>query len=572
VTVIAVNGTVVFDPDAPASEMCAPSQISFNITFDRTLFAGSAFVVSTPGVTSGDCYSPVSGSSISSLYLPNMINNFTASFSEGSILDNFDSSKVTFTLLHDMFERIPYVIVVDRSNLLRRSCSTNTTFIVTASPLNQGTAQVGALRRVESFPKKCFSFYSSLNFSNPFQQFPNGVNFSLYLAFQFSSDTTITIALPGFTNKMGAYGLNPTVENATDYVGVGSNAQLCNLTWSSNFSWAGQWLEGDPANNFRDSQIVLTALGNYMFNQWFWVNIDKACNHLVPVCGAVKNSSAFTVSVTSDYFYTETFPITVSNAIGAGCDALSKCNGNGRCDFCTSTCECFDGFGSAVDRSYAVVNDFKADCSSRVCPVGKSVGNLLVFGNSTSSSTHRPMECSNNGVCDRSKGVCKCNSGFEGANCGRMVCPGTPTKCSGRGRCISMRRLARYANALPLTRKTVEYVYEFNDTTWDADIGHACLCDSSWKVGLGQNETQQAEYFGPACQFRHCATGDDPFTLHVDETDCEGKAMTGGTEVGLAGNKCHVDCSNRGLCDYNTGLCKCFAGYTGHNCGMYSFR
>jgi len=131
---------------------------------------------------------------------------------------------------------------------------------VTATALNQGTAQVGSLRRLETFPKKCFSFYSSLNFSNPFQQFPNGVNLSLYLAFQFSSDTTVTIALPGFTNKMGAYGLNPTVENATDYVGVGSNAPLCNLTWSSNFSWAGQWLEGDPSNNFRDSQIVLTAL------------------------------------------------------------------------------------------------------------------------------------------------------------------------------------------------------------------------------------------------------------------------------------------------------------------------
>ena len=82
---------------------------------------------------------------------------------------------------------------------------------------------------------------------------------------------------------------------------------------------------------------------------------------------------------------------------------------------------------------------------------------------------------------------------------------------------------------------SVEYVHQFNDTTWDADFGHMCLCDSSWKVlhtytcyyiqlqnnasimhvfkvGLGCNQTQQAEYFGPACQYRHCPTGDDPAT------------------------------------------------------------
>lgn len=99
--------------------------------------------------------------------------------------------------------------------------------------------------------------------------------------------------------------------------------------------------------------------------------------------------------------------------------------------------------------------------------------------------------------------------------------------------------LFRFSNALPLSMSTVEYVHQFNDSTWDADFGHMCLCDSSWKVcnptsssstlyesitnpiyasrcgikvGLGSNQTQQAEYFGPACQYRHCPTGDDPMT------------------------------------------------------------
>jgi hypothetical protein len=63
--------------------------------------------------------------------------------------------------------------------------------------------------------------FSVLFFAQLHQQFPNGINLTLYLAIQFASDMTIKVALPGFTNNMGAYGLNPTVENATDYVGAG---------------------------------------------------------------------------------------------------------------------------------------------------------------------------------------------------------------------------------------------------------------------------------------------------------------------------------------------------------------
>ena len=68
----------------------------------------------------------------------------------------------------------------------------------------------------------------------------------------------------------------------------------------------------------------------------------------------------------------------------------------------------------------------------------------------------------------------------------------------------------RFSNALPLNLVSVDYVHVFNESTWDADLGHMCLCDSSWSVGLQVNQTQQAEYFGPACQYRHCPTGDDP--------------------------------------------------------------
>lgn len=56
----------------------------------------------------------------------------------------------------------------------------------------------------------------------------------------------------------------------------------------------------------------------------------------------------------------------------------------------------------------------------------------------------------------------------------------------------------------------------------------------------------------------------------VDETDCSGKTAPGGFGVGAAGNECHVDCSNRGICDYSSDDCSCFSGFYGSNCASLS--
>lgn len=98
---------------------------------------------------------------------------------------------------------------------------------------------------------------------------------------------------------------------------------------------------------------------------------------------------------------------------------------------------------------------------------------------------------------------------------------------------MSMKQLARTTEALPLGPNTF---YEGNEVsfitvyhcislyaitgliplflifhlrtlqqdsdTWDEDKVYGCVCDSSWSVGLREEETQEPEWFGPDCSRR----------------------------------------------------------------------
>jgi len=235
------------------------------------------------------------------------------------------------------------------------------------------------------------------------------------------------------------------------------------------------------------------------------------------------------------------------------CSMLSSCNGHGTCINSTSTCVCYDGWGSPNDATFYR----SPDCSLRTCPADRAWADVPL----SSTVAHQPMECSNRGVCDRSSGLCTCFAGFTGSACQRSKCP---NDCSGHGVCLSMRQLARMDAALPLGPNTY-YEGEVDSVTWDEDRIYGCLCDSSWTVGLGNGQRQEPEWFGPDCSLRHCPSGDNPKTSN-DETDCYNITAANSIYRGEVGNICHVDCSNQGICDHSTGNCKCFDGQYGGNC------
>jgi hypothetical protein len=165
-----------------------------------------------------------------------------------------------------------------------------------------------------------------------------------------------------------------------------------------------------------------------------------------------------------------------------------------------------------TSRDYADAAWIGADCSLRSCPIREAWVGVATADN----EGHGRAECARQGECDRKTGLCKCFPGYTGDACERTVCP---NDCSGRGTCITQSQFA------------IEASKSYN-TPWDQVKHQGCLCD------IGSR--------GPDCSLRECPSNTDIMG---------GKGANEGR-----------DCSGRGLCDYETGLCTCFSGYYGTRC------
>lgn len=208
-----------------------------------------------------------------------------------------------------------------------------------------------------------------------------------------------------------------------------------------------------------------------------------------------------------------------------GCQKLNHCNGHGTCNHSRGECICDTGWGSPTEISILGFQP-SSDCTQRTCPFGKAWASVPI----STEDAHPLAECSNMGLCDRSYnnynsnnttnttqeedrstgGTCSCFDGFRGLACEYKTCPGTNMtsnntviSCSGHGSCVSMKHLASKSNALPLSSSSdLKYSGNPTTTTWDQYRMVACLCDSSWSVGLGSGETQEPEWFGADCSLR----------------------------------------------------------------------
>jgi len=310
------------------------------------------------------------------------------------------------------------------------------------------------------------------------------------------------------------------------------------------------------------------------------------------------------------------------------------CSGHGVCDYCSNRCSCFEGYGSsrdlllpgmpaapdcsqrtcpsgkalAVAPLYSQYAHRKVECSNAgICD--RATGTCKCFPPWTGAACNRmrcPNDCSGHGTCLSIRQIARLASikggHLGGVYWGHAVNYGLDLNTmdnvkfndtqvweenslseftnnaifvnapNGAGTVSLQNNVKRTVGSGGVIQISSTQPLSTADTTaWDHDTFFACVCDSSWPAGLEPGQTQLSEWFGPDCSQRHCPSGDDPYTSY-NELHCTGKNQISDSypEKGAEGNYCHVDCSNRGVCDFSTGVCKCFPGSYGANCGVVS--
>lgn len=204
------SGTVQLDP--LNADFCLPIELNIYIEFDILLPRNDHFIIFTPGITSGICKTALDGGNIvrnGSLSLVLFDSSIMiAEYFEGSRLTNYETSFISITLTGDLPANTLYHVRIDRINGLKRTCVHNTTWAVELQHLNRTATRQGSLQFIDTHPKECFVYNSSLIFTPPYPQFNMDINFTFLLPFTLNRGDQITIELPGFSNKIANYPLN----------------------------------------------------------------------------------------------------------------------------------------------------------------------------------------------------------------------------------------------------------------------------------------------------------------------------------------------------------------------------
>lgn len=176
-------------------------------------------------------------------------------------------------------------------------------------------------------------------------------------------------------------------------------------------------------------------------------------------------------------------------------DDAIDCFGNGVCTGLEGgfVCNCVKGYFG--------------NCLSRSCPVGRAWFHEPAVDNVAHDVY---VECSNMGLCDHASGACICRDGFEGPACDRLSCQGrisTASYCNGRGRCLSMRNLAKTRLNDYLEPDAVTYGSLASDPrTWDADMVYGCSAD---QYGNYKGEYNISTASGPYLDVFECPVGNN---------------------------------------------------------------
>lgn len=264
-----------------------------------------------------------------------------------------------------------------------------------------------------------------------------------------------------------------------------------------------------------------------------------------------------------------------------------ECSNKGICDRTTGECACFEGYeGSACQRSVCpnkcsgrgVCRNLKDRTQTTYTTTNVPAGTYAVAGNYTYN------------LWDASKlQACVCDPGYSGIDCSERLCPKgddplNPNQqaqvdhvtsfgvkpSGGSDYDVDTFRL-QFTDAFGeewLTRR-ISFVAYGTDTS-DDGVAQALLgipnnvipsvTVTTAASGSGTGKKYIVTYTGnPGSQSKKLKVVDFQDTV-IDD------AITDDT----AGDKTNEECSSRGLCDYETGVCKCFRGYRLNDCSGQS--
>lgn len=288
----------------------------------------------------------------------------------------------------------------------------------------------------------------------------------------------------------------------------------------------------------------------------------------------------------------------------------SECSNKGLCDRESGECQCFDGYeGSSCQRTVCPNGCSGHGVCRTVAEIATGKLNEHVLSRVADQEVKTGVATSftyNLWDHDKNQG-CVCDPGYTAPDCSRRECPRGDDPITHQNKNCAGAACTNEVQTLTINPTTAsasqEFKFGFKDwtgKTWYTDVvtaygsGHASFnaannaaaFDTALEAipnSVFEAVTHTVSTSGNGIIMTITFTtnpGDiNLLTLHCMDAGSTNFGSCGGdfdvaaefaTAQSTAGNKEEVTCSNRGLCDYETGLCGCFKGYYGDDCSLQS--
>lgn len=260
-----------------------------------------------------------------------------------------------------------------------------------------------------------------------------------------------------------------------------------------------------------------------------------------------------------------------------------ECSDQGVCDHATGLCECFPGFTGHACQRTACPDDCSGHGSCRsnrdfAYDFAVAKTNQLLQTHKSTEKFHTNYIATYDKAWDSNHLYgCLCDRGYRGPNCALVECPSSndplDDKCSKEEdyKTVENFQVQKWA-----ATGSLGWMEAYADST-SVDQIKKSICDTADNrkdlTGKKCTDTKGPDKLTDTCVF----------TKPTKAGATEGTCLASGTwSMYAPGDKNHhfyngkvyacfgamsgMDCSGRGICDYSTGQCSCFSGYSGTSC------